>query len=74
MTLLSYRYGSFFVEALAGQWINLTKELVISALQKVIWRQPPKKGLIHHSDCGLQYYSKAYRVLLDKYESDFNKS
>lgn len=44
---------------------RMTKELVISALQKAIWRQPPKKGLIHHSDRGSQYCSKAYQALLD---------
>lgn len=41
---------------------RMTKELVIHALQKAIWRQPPKKGIIHHSDHGSQYCSKAYRA------------
>lgn len=46
----------------------MTKELVISALQKAIWRQLPQKGLIHHSDRISQYCLKAYRALLDKYD------
>lgn len=46
---------------------RMTKELVISALQRAIDRQPPKEGLIHHSDRGTQYCSKAYRTLLHKH-------
>ena len=46
---------------------RMTKELVILALQRALWRQPPQKGLIHHSDRGSQYCSKAYRALLDKH-------
>ena len=46
---------------------RMTKDLVILALRRAIWRQAPKQGLIHHSDCGTQYCSKAYRALLDEY-------
>lgn len=46
---------------------RMTKDLVILALQRAIGRQPPQKGLIHHSDRGTQYCAKAYRTLLDKY-------
>lgn len=46
----------------------MTKELVILALQRAIWKQPPQKGLIHHPDRGTQYCSKAYRALLDEYD------
>lgn len=45
----------------------MTKELVISVLQRAIDTQPPQKRLIHHSDRGTQYCSKAYRVSLDQY-------
>ncbi|MBE6022298.1 MAG: hypothetical protein E7231_03570 [Cellulosilyticum sp.] len=47
----------------------MVKELVILALQRAIWRQPPQKGLIHHSDRGTQYCSKGYRALMDKYNN-----
>lgn len=43
----------------------MTKDLVILVLQRAIWRQPPQKGLFHHSDSGTQYCSKAYQALLD---------
>lgn len=46
---------------------RMTKELVIHALQQAIWRCPPQKGLIHHSDRGSQYCSKAYQDLLVQY-------
>lgn len=42
----------------------MTKELVITALKRVIGRQPPKEGLIHHSDRGSQYTSKEYQQIL----------
>ncbi len=38
--------------------------LVCDALQMAIWRRRPKAGLIHHSDRGSQYASKAFRRLL----------
>ena len=38
--------------------------LVCDALQVAIWRHQPKTGLIHHSDHGSQYASKAFRRLL----------
>lgn len=46
---------------------RMTKELVIDALKRAIDRQPPQQGLIHHSDRGTQYCSKAYRSLLEQY-------
>lgn len=46
---------------------RMTTELVIVALKRAINKQPPKRGLIHHSDRGTQYCSKAYRALLDQY-------
>lgn len=53
---------------------RMTKALVISALKRAIDRQPSQKGLIHHSDRGTQYCSKAYRSLLDQYGIIFSMS
>ena len=39
---------------------RLTKELAIIALERAMINQPPKKGLIHHSDRGSQYASIDY--------------
>lgn len=39
---------------------RMTKELVIKALDRAMTNQPPKEGLIHHSDRGSQYASKDY--------------
>ena len=35
--------------------------LVCDSLQMAIWRRRPKAGLIHHSDRGSQYASKAFK-------------
>jgi transposase InsO family protein len=43
---------------------RMTKELVFTALKRAIGRQPPKEGLIHHSDQGSQYASKEYQQIL----------
>ncbi|GAA5416968.1 IS3 family transposase ISCce3 [Paraliobacillus ryukyuensis] len=43
---------------------RMTKELVITAMKRAMVTQPPTKGLIHHSDRGSQYASKAYQDLL----------
>lgn len=45
---------------------RLTKDLAITALQRAMAHQPPKEGLIHHSDRGSQYASKEYTNLLDQ--------
>lgn len=42
----------------------MTKELVIKALRQAIGRERPFKGLIHHSDRGVQYASYAFQDLL----------
>jgi len=39
-------------------------QLVCDALKMAIWQRRPKAGLIHHSDRGSQYASKAFRRLL----------
>jgi transposase InsO family protein len=47
---------------------RLTSTLVCDALQMALWRRRPPKGqLIHHSDRGVQYASKAFRKLLQRH-------
>jgi len=41
-----------------------TSRLVCDALLMAIWRRRPSAGLIHHSDRGVQYASRAFRKLL----------
>jgi putative transposase len=43
---------------------RMKARLVCDALQMAIWRRQPSAGLIHHSDRGSQYASKAFRRLL----------
>ena len=44
---------------------RLTSSLVCDALQMALWRRKPPKGqLIHHSDRGVQYASRAFRRVL----------
>ena len=44
---------------------RLTSTLVCDALQMALWRRRPSNGqLVHHSDRGVQYASKAFRKLL----------
>ena len=43
---------------------RMKAQLVCDALRMAIWQRRPKAGLIHHSDRGSQYASKAFRRLL----------
>lgn len=43
---------------------RMKAQLVCDALTMAIWQRKPKAGLIHHSDRGSQYASKAFRKLL----------
>ncbi len=43
---------------------RMKSQLVCDALKMAIWQRRPKAGLIHHSDRGSQYASKAFRELL----------
>ena len=45
---------------------NMQTELCLKALKSAIKRYNPPKGLIHHSDRGVQYYSKEYQAFLKK--------
>jgi putative transposase len=46
---------------------HMRAELCIKALESAIKRYRPLKGLIHHSDRGVQYCSKDYQELLKKH-------
>jgi len=43
---------------------RMKAKLVCDALQMALWHRGPKAGLIHHSDRGSQYASRAFRRLL----------
>lgn len=43
---------------------RIKAQLVCDALKMAIWQRRPEAGLIHHSDRGSQYASKAFRQLL----------
>nr|WP_232508253.1 IS3 family transposase [Macrococcus sp. IME1552] len=47
---------------------RMTKELVISALERAYMTQEPRDGLIHHSDRGSQYSSVEYQKKLREKE------
>lgn len=47
---------------------TMTKELVLSALKMAYKHQKPGKGVVHHSDRGVQYASLEYQALLKKYD------
>jgi len=44
---------------------NLKAPLVIEAFLMAYWRRKPEKGLIHHSDRGVQYACHDYQELLE---------
>jgi putative transposase len=39
---------------------HLRTELVVDALQMAVWRRKPARGLVHHSDQGVQYTSLSF--------------
>jgi transposase InsO family protein len=45
---------------------TIDSELAITALNMAIQRRHPSKGLMHHSDRGVQYASTSYRKVLKK--------
>ena len=47
---------------------RMKAQLVCDALKMAIWQRRPKAGLIHHSDRGSQYASKAFRRLLKAHD------
>jgi len=47
---------------------RLGQELVLNAFQQALWRRRPGKGIIFHSDQGVQYACTAFRNLLKEYK------
>jgi len=47
---------------------RMTKELVVTALDRAYSQQRPQKGVLHHSDRGSQYASRDYQARLRKYK------
>jgi transposase InsO family protein len=47
---------------------HLGQELVVNALKQAIWRRRPPKGVIFHSDQGVQYACQAFRKLLQQHK------
>ncbi len=43
-------------------------ELVLNAFQQAFWRNKPPKGLIFHSDRGVQYACKEFRKVIKRYK------
>jgi putative transposase len=65
-------YLSFVLDAYSRRLVgwsmadHLRAELVIDALEMAIWRRKPAKGLIHHSDQGVQYTSLSFGKRLEE--------
>ncbi len=47
---------------------RLGQKLVLNAFQQALWRRRPGKGIIFHSDQGVQYACTAFRNLLKEYK------
>jgi len=47
---------------------RLGQELVLNAFQQALWHRRPGKGIIFHSDQGVQYACTAFRNLLKEYK------
>ena len=53
---------------------RMTKTLICDALRAAFWRKKPDANLMHHSDRGSQYCSKAYRALQASYKMQTSMS
>jgi putative transposase len=53
---------------------RMGKELVVKALQMALLARKPAPGLLHHSDRGSQYASKAYQQLLKHHQLECSMS
>ena len=47
---------------------SLSQEMVLQAFNKALWRRKPGKGLIVHSDQGVQYACNKFRKTLKKHD------
>jgi putative transposase len=45
---------------------HMRTELVVDALQMAVWRRKPSAGLVHHSDCGVQYTAISFGKRLEE--------
>jgi putative transposase len=45
----------------------MSSHLTVAALERAVADRQPRAGLVHHSDCGLQYASPEYVAALDRY-------
>jgi putative transposase len=57
--------------AMAG---HMRTELVLAALEMAVGRRRPAPGLVHHSDRGSQYASRAHRETLEKHGMEASMS
>lgn len=68
-------YLSIFIDIFTRKVVGWTvakrmdQTLVITSFEKAIRSKRPSKGLIVHTDRGLQYTSKKYRKILGKFET-----
>jgi transposase InsO family protein len=46
---------------------TMTAELILKALRQALLHRDPPAGIVHHSDRGSQYTSKALKLLADYY-------
>ena len=46
--------------------VDMTEQIVIDSLRMAISNRQPEPGMIHHSDRGGQYASKAYRKIINR--------
>jgi len=53
---------------------RLTADIVVDALEMAIGRREPPRGLLHHSDRGVQYAAHAFRGLLERHGIDCSMS
>ena len=45
---------------------HMRTELVVDALEMAVWRRGPVAGLVHHSDCGVQYTAISFGKRLEE--------
>ncbi|NJO55200.1 MAG: IS3 family transposase [Rhodospirillales bacterium] len=53
---------------------TLEDDLAIAALRMALRTRCPRKGLVHHSDRGIQYASKDYTSLLQQHQAEISMS
>jgi putative transposase len=75
LTYIRLETGYVFLAVLLDAWSRkvvgyaishlLDTRLPLAALEAAIEERQPAPGLVHHSDRGVQYASKAYRAVLE---------